>query len=103
MMFTDRLLPSDDDATIEDEIAEVDERYKDVVKLLHQKPDDCVFLVMTPNGLSFFYNFDDRDRIASIYGMFALAAHSIAEEMHGSDAADAMLGRVLAECVGGEG
>jgi hypothetical protein len=58
-----------------------------------------VFLVLSDNGLSFFYNFDDRDRIASIYGMFALAAHSVAEEMHGAVEADALMARVLAECV----
>lgn len=102
-MFTDRLIGGDDgECNHEAEIAAMDERYEDVVKLLHDKADDCVFLALSENGLSFWYNFDDRDRLASVYGLFALAAHSVAEEMHGPDAADAMLARVLAECIGGE-
>jgi hypothetical protein len=100
-MFTDKLMTGqapDDEAQ---EIARVDQHYADVPDYLKGKPDDCVFLAMSDAGLSFFYNFDDRARIVDFLGMFTIAAHSIAEELEGRDRADALLARVLAECIGG--
>jgi hypothetical protein len=102
-MFTDRLLGDPAEPDEKREIERVDQHYGDVSDYLKSKPDDCVFLALSDAGLSFFYNFEDRARIVDFLGMFTLAAHSIAEELEGRDRADALLARVLAECIGGEG
>jgi hypothetical protein len=100
-MYTDRLLGEAVEPDEKQEIERVDRHYADVPEYLKGKPDDCVFLALSDAGLSFFYNFDDRARIVDFLGMFTIAAHSIAEELEGRDRADALLARVLAECVGG--
>jgi hypothetical protein len=100
-MFTDKLMTGQAPGDEAQEIARVDQYYADVPDYLKGKPDDCVFLAMSDAGLSFFYNFDDRARIVDFLGMFTIAAHSIAEELEGRDRADALLARVLAECIGG--
>lgn len=103
-MIVDRLLGGDDgdDSNHDEAMAYVDERYEDLVGRLHSSPDNAMFLVLEESsGLHFYYNFDNPEKMADFLGLFAVAVHEIFLERHGDDAADALLARVLAECVSG--
>jgi hypothetical protein len=101
-MLSERLFGGGDDEDLGTEaasIADMDERYADVVELLHTKPEHCLFLAVSSDGLHFWLNFDGPDDMTDFLSGLAVAVHDRVMERHGIDAADATIARIFADTI----